>query len=71
MILNFLIIVIFLAQLKLFPNAVPKDISIWTNTSEWFSALFSNTVFWKMMGFIGLTMGIMFGLPKLTKKIPS
>lgn len=68
---NGLAIVIFLAQLKLFPNAVPKDISIWTNTSEWFSALFSNTVFWKMMGFIGLTMGIMFGLPKLTKKIPA
>ncbi|NRB83732.1 MAG: SulP family inorganic anion transporter, partial [Winogradskyella sp.] len=68
---NGLAIVIFLAQLKLFPNAVPKDISIWTNTSEWFSALFSNTVFWKMMGFIVLTMGIMFGLPKLTKKIPA
>jgi len=68
---NGLAIVIFLAQLKLFPNAVPKDISIWTNTSEWFSALFSNAVFWKMMGFIGLTMGIMYGLPKLTKKIPA
>ena len=65
---NGLAIVIFLAQLKLFPNAVPKDISIWTNTSEWFSALFNNAVFWKMMGFIGLTMGIMYGLPKLTKK---
>jgi len=68
---NGLAIVIFLAQLKLFPNAVPKDISIWTNTSEWFSTLFSNAVFWKMMGFIGLTMGIMYGLPKLTKKIPA
>ena len=68
---NGLAIVIFLAQLKLFPNAVPKDISIWTNTSEWFSALFSNAMFWKMMGFIGLTMGIMYGLPKLTKKIPA
>ena len=68
---NGLAIVIFLAQLKLFPNAVPKDISIWNNTSEWFGALFSNGIFWKMMGFIGLTMSIMYGLPKLTKKIPS
>jgi SulP family sulfate permease len=68
---NGLAIVIFLSQLGLFPNAVPKDISIWSNTSEWFSALFSNITFWKMMGFIGITMGIMYGLPKLTKKIPA
>ncbi|MBC3847512.1 SulP family inorganic anion transporter [Winogradskyella echinorum] len=68
---NGLAIVIFLSQLGLFPNAVPKDISILSNTSEWFSALFSNAAFWKMMGFIGLTMGIMYGLPKLTKKIPA
>ena len=68
---NGLAIVIFLSQLKLFPNAVPQDISFLGNTSEWFSALFSNVAFWKMMGFIGLTMGIMFGLPKLTKKIPA
>lgn len=68
---NGLAIVIFLSQLKLFPNAVPQDISFFGNTSEWFSALFSNAAFWKMIGFIGLTMGIMFGLPKLTKKIPA
>ncbi|MCK8480808.1 SulP family inorganic anion transporter [Psychroserpens algicola] len=68
---NGLAIVIFLSQLGLFPNAVPKDISIWNNTSEWFSYLFSNTDLWKMLAFIGLTMGIMFGLPKLTKKIPA
>ncbi|WP_335977568.1 SulP family inorganic anion transporter [Gaetbulibacter jejuensis] len=68
---NGLAIVIFLSQLKLFPNAVPQDISFFDNTSEWFSALFSNAAFWKMMGFIGLTMGIMYGLPKLTKKIPA
>lgn len=68
---NGLAIVIFLSQLGLFPNAVPKDISILSNTTEWFSALFTNTTFWKMMGFIGLTMGIMYGLPKLTKKIPA
>lgn len=68
---NGLAIVIFLSQLGLFPNAVPKDISFLDNTSEWLSALFSNATFWKMMGFIGLTMGIMYGLPKLTKKIPA
>ncbi|WP_431159006.1 SulP family inorganic anion transporter [Winogradskyella poriferorum] len=68
---NGLAIVIFLSQLGLFPNAVPKEISFLNNTSEWFSALFSNISFWKMMGFIGLTMAIMYGLPKLTKKIPA
>lgn len=68
---NGLAIVIFLSQLGLFPNAVPKDISFLNSTSKWFSALFSNATFWKMMGFIGLTMGIMYGLPKLTKKIPA
>ncbi len=68
---NGLAIVIFLSQLGLFPNAVPSDISFLDNTSQWFSALFSNANLWKMMGFIGLTMGIMYGLPKLTKKIPA
>ena len=68
---NGLAIVIFMSQLGMFPNAVPKDISFFSNTSEWFSALFSNAAFWKMMAFIGLTMGIMFGLPKLTKKVPA
>ncbi|MEM7087237.1 MAG: SulP family inorganic anion transporter [Bacteroidota bacterium] len=68
---NGLAIVIFLAQLKLFPNAVPQDISIWSEPGAWFTALFSNGAFWIMMGLIFLTMGIMFGLPKLTKKVPA
>jgi SulP family sulfate permease len=68
---NGLAIVIFLSQLGLFPNAVPKDISFLDNTSDWFSYLFLNAAFWKMIGFIGLTMGIMYGLPKLTKKVPA
>ena len=68
---NGLAIVIFLAQLKLFPAIAPEGISLFSNTSEWFSALFQNGDFWKMAGFIALTMGIMFGLPKLTKKVPS
>ena len=32
---NGLAIVIFLAQLKLFPSAVPQDISFWNNTGDW------------------------------------
>ncbi len=68
---NGLAIVIFLSQLELFPNAIPADISFTQNTTQWFSALFSNTTFWTMMGLILLTMFIMFGLPKLTKKVPA
>ncbi len=68
---NGLAIVIFLAQLKLFPNAVPRDISLLQSPGEWFGALFSNGNFWRMMGLIFLTMGIMIGLPKLTKKVPA
>ncbi|MBT8325445.1 MAG: SulP family inorganic anion transporter [Winogradskyella sp.] len=68
---NGLAIVIFLSQLTLFPNAVPQDISLWSNPFEWLSYLFSNSDLWKMLGFVALTMGIMFGLPKLTKKVPA
>ena len=68
---NGLAIVIFLAQLKLFPAIAPEGITLFSNTSEWFSALFQNGDFWKMFAFIALTMAIMFGLPKLTKKVPS
>ena len=68
---NGLAIVIFLSQLTLFPNAVPQDISIWNAPGEWFASLFSNGTFWLMMGLIFLTMGIMYGLPKLTKKVPA
>jgi SulP family sulfate permease len=68
---NGLAIVIFLSQLELFPNAVPHGISIFENTGEWFQALFTNLTFWTMMGLILLTMTIMFGLPKFTKKVPA
>lgn len=68
---NGLAIVIFLAQLKLFPNVIPNGISFIETPGVWFGALFSNGSFWTMMGLILLTMGIMFGLPKLTKKVPS
>lgn len=71
---NGLAIVIFLAQLKMFPQLVSQDVSFWGDMGLWFSELFSslssNTDFWIMLGFILLTMGIMFGLPKITKKLP-
>jgi SulP family sulfate permease len=67
---NGLAIVIFTSQLNMFPEIAPKGISFWTNTGEWFSSLFANEKFWQMLGLVILTMGIMFGLPKLTKKLP-
>ncbi|NQY05056.1 MAG: SulP family inorganic anion transporter [Flavobacteriaceae bacterium] len=71
---NGLAIVIFLAQLKMFPTLVSPEVSFWGDTGTWFSELFtslsSNGNFWKMLVLVLLTMGIMFGLPKLTKKLP-
>ena len=71
---NGLAIVIFLAQLKMFPELVSNETAFWGNFGNWFGELFdslsSNTDFWIMFGLIGLTMLIMFGLPKLTKKLP-
>lgn len=55
---NGLAIVIFLSQLGLF-----KD----TATNTWLQG----GELWTMLGLVGLTMGIMFLLPKLTKKIPA
>tara|TARA_R110002051_G_scaffold325757_1_gene430893 strand:+ start:23939 stop:25585 length:1647 start_codon:yes stop_codon:yes gene_type:complete len=68
---NGLAIVIFLSQLSLFPQVTPEGVSFWSNTTEWFTALFSNTAFWLMMAFVGLTMAIMQYLPKITKKVPA
>lgn len=68
---NGLAIVIFLSQLGLFPQLVPSDVTFLGDTTAWFSAVMHNKKFWVMMVFTGLTMGIMFGLPKLTKKIPA
>lgn len=68
---NGLAIVIFLSQLSLFPQVTPEGVSFWSNTTEWFTALFSNTAFWLMMAFVGLTMAIMQFLPKITKKVPA
>ncbi len=53
---NGLAIVIFLSQLGMF-----KDVN-----GDWFTG----AKMWVMAGLVALTMGIMFGLPKLTKKLP-
>ncbi|AXT20861.1 STAS domain-containing protein [Flavobacteriaceae bacterium AU392] len=56
---NGLAIVIFLSQLNLF-KVLDNGEKVWMQGAE----------LWTMLGLIGLTMGIMFGLPKLTKKVP-
>jgi len=67
---NGLAIVIFVSQLNMFPQIAPDGISFWSSTGEWFRSLFANGKFWQMLGLVALTMSIMFGLPKLTKKLP-
>jgi len=57
---NGLAIVIFLSQLGLFKENVDGSM-------QWMSG---NNL-WMMLGLVLLTMGIMYGLPKLTKKIPA
>ncbi|WP_191859378.1 SulP family inorganic anion transporter [Hanstruepera ponticola] len=56
---NGLAIVIFLSQLGMFMT-VENGKEVWL----------SGTELWTMIGLVTLTMGIMFGLPKLTKKLP-
>lgn len=57
---NGLAIVIFLSQLGMFKENVD-------GTTQWIQG----AELWNMLGLIALTMGIMFGLPKLTKKVPA
>ena len=57
---NGLAIVIFLSQLGLFMKNVDGTPQI-----------LEGSELWMMIGLVVLTMGIMFGLPKLTKKIPA
>jgi SulP family sulfate permease len=56
---NGLAIVIFLSQLGMFKETIGGD-KVWMQGSQ----------LWIMVGLVGLTMAIMFGLPKLTKKLP-
>tara|TARA_R110002073_G_scaffold53840_4_gene138879 strand:- start:84333 stop:85994 length:1662 start_codon:yes stop_codon:yes gene_type:complete len=69
---NGLAIVIFTSQLGMFPNLVSEGTSFWSTPGVWFEQLFSNGAFWKMLSLVGLTMLIMWGLPKIkaTKKLP-
>lgn len=57
---NGLAIVIFLSQLGLFKENINGEMEFMTGQ-----------VLFTMLGFVALTMAIMFGLPKLTKKIPA
>lgn len=57
---NGLAIVIFLSQLKLFKEKVDGEYQ-----------LLGSSELWTMLGFVGLTMAIMFFLPKITKKLPA
>ncbi len=71
---NGLAIVIFLSQLSMFPDLIPENVSFWSNMGQWFSELFNSlstkVEFWITFGLVALTMAIMVGLPKLTKKLP-
>ena len=56
---NGLAIVIFLSQLGMFKEVIGGE-KVWMQ----------GTQLWTMVGLVGLTMAIMVGLPKLTKKLP-
>ena len=56
---NGLAIVIFLSQLKMFTIFEDGE-QVWMQ----------GTQLWTMVGLVGLTLAIMFGLPKITKKLP-
>lgn len=56
---NGLAIVIFLSQLGMFMT-VENGQEVWMHGAQ----------LWTMLGLVALTMGIMFGLPKVTKKVP-
>ena len=66
---NGLAIVIFLSQLGLFP--VESGISFNDSPIAWLSNFARSSESWIMLGLVGLTMLIMFVLPKITKKIPA
>ncbi|EDP72245.1 sulfate permease (SulP) [Flavobacteriales bacterium ALC-1] len=57
---NGLAIVIFLSQLGLFKETIDGE-----------KVFMTGNALYTMLGLIALTMGIMYGLPKLTKKIPA
>ena len=68
---NGLAIVIFLSQIGLFPDVSSSDLPFWGNIGFYIGEFFTNVDLMLMLGLVGLTMGIMFVLPKITKKIPA
>jgi SulP family sulfate permease len=66
---NGLAIVIFLSQLGLFP--VEAGVGFMDQPLTWLSSFVQTSECWLMLGLVGLTMAIMFILPKITKKIPA
>lgn len=78
---NGLAIVIFLAQLNMFPSVFAEGhvavegAGFFTRVGDWFSAFFVQlggmTAMVKMMGLVALTMLIIRFLPKLSSKIPA
>ncbi|BAO55807.1 SulP family inorganic anion transporter [Nonlabens marinus] len=66
---NGLAIVIFLAQVEMFSH---KNLVIGAGgVKKYVSTYMQGTELWIMMGLVALTMGIIWVLPKLTKKIPA
>ncbi len=68
---NGLAIVIFLAQLKMFPAIGEGKIDFFERPIDFLGSMVGNTELLIMVGFVLLTMAIMHFLPKLTTKIPS
>jgi len=68
---NGLAIVIFLSQLEMLPKFLPAGVSFWSNTGLWVSSFFGSKELIITLGLIAVTMLIMYGLPKITKKIPA
>ncbi|WP_299104828.1 SulP family inorganic anion transporter [uncultured Tenacibaculum sp.] len=66
---NGLAIVIFIAQVKMFSH---KELSISAEgVKEYTNIFMQGSELYTMLGLVLLTMGIIWGLPKLTKKVPA
>ena len=68
---NGLAIVIFLSQLEMLPKFLHAEVSFWSNMGLWISSFFGSKEMIITLGLIAITMLIMYGLPKITKKIPA
>jgi len=68
---NGLAIVIFIAQLGMFPEFNTTGIKFFSDPAGWLGAFFGSQKMLLMLLFVGVTMAIMHFLPKLTKAVPS